>query len=222
MKVTKQGKFLAFIINNTNKTINLKQGSKIGKVELIRECDFVNISNYSRPKKGTYPKVSSFTEVKQNINTLPSFLDIVKELVRYNLDLFAEKDTELGKTQTVKVKTDTGDHKPIKLKPYMTPFTGTPIVDKAIDEMLAANIIQPSRLPWNFPIVIIDKKDGSKRFCTDFRKLDLISMKSSWPLPVIDDMLVLGKAEFFKTLDLKSGYWQIPIDGNDKEKTAFT
>ena len=73
---------MAFIINNTNKTIKLKQGGKIGKAEPITECDFVNICNYSRPKKGTSPKVSSFTEVKQNINTLPSFQDIVEELVR--------------------------------------------------------------------------------------------------------------------------------------------
>ena len=52
---------------------------------------------------------------------------------------------------------------------------------------------------------------------------NLISKKSSWPMPVIDDMLtVLGKAEFFTTLDLKSGYWQIPIHENDKEKTVFT
>ena len=99
VKVTKQGMFLAFIINNTNKTIKLKQGSKLGNVEPIRECDFVNISNYSRPKKVTSPKVSSFTQAKQNINTLSSFQDIVEELVRYNLDLFAEKETELGKTQ---------------------------------------------------------------------------------------------------------------------------
>ena len=88
--------------------------------------------------------------------------------------------------------------------------------------MLAANVIQPSRSPWSFPIVIVDKKDGSKRFCADFRKFNLISKKLSWPLPVIDDILaVLGKAEFFTTLDLKSGYWQIPIDEKDKEKTAF-
>ena len=113
---------------------------------------------------GTSPKVSSFTELKQNINTLPSFQDIVEELVRYNLDLFAEKDTELGKTHTVKMKIDTGDHKPIKLKPYRTPFTRRPIVDKAIDDMLAANVIQPYRSPWNFPIVIVDEKDVQKDF----------------------------------------------------------
>ena len=65
----------------------------------------------------------------------------MEELVRYNLDLFAEKDTELGKTQTVKMKIDTGDHKPIKLKLYRTPFTKIPIVDKAVDDMLGANVI---------------------------------------------------------------------------------
>ena len=110
-------------------------------MEPVRECSFVNISHYSRPKKGTSPKVSSFTEVKQNINTLPSFQDILEELVKYNLDMFAEKDTELGKTYTAKMKIDTGDHKPIKLEPYRTPFTKRPILDKAIDDMLPANVI---------------------------------------------------------------------------------
>ena len=118
MKIIKQGKFLAFIVNNTNKTIKHKQGSKIGKVEPIRECDFVNINNFSRPKKDKSPKLSSSTKVKPTINTLHSFQDIMEELVRYNLDLFAEKDIELGRTQTAKMTIDTGDHKPIKLKTF--------------------------------------------------------------------------------------------------------
>ena len=63
--------------------------------------------------------------------------------MRYNLDLFAEKHTELGKAQTIKMKIDTGDDKPIKLKPYKTPLNKRPIVDKAIDDMLAANEIHP-------------------------------------------------------------------------------
>ena len=89
---------------------------------------------------------------------------------------------------------DTGNHPPIKLSPYRTPFTKPPIVDKAVNDMLAANIIHPSRSPWGFPVVFVDKKDGTKRFYTYLRKLNNISKKSSWPLPVIDDTLVvLGK-----------------------------
>ena len=82
-------------------------------------------------------------------------------------------------------------------------MTKRPIVDKAIDDMLVGIVIQPSMSPWSFPIVIVDKKDGSKRLYTDFRKLNLISKKSSWPLHVTGDMLaVLGKAVFYTTLDL--------------------
>ena len=88
--------------------------------------------------------------------------------------------------------------------------------------MLTANIICPSRSPWSFPKVVFGKKNGSKRFCTDFRKLNNITKQLSWPLPVIDGMVAsLDEAKYFTTLDLKSGYWQIPLDDQDKEKTAF-
>ena len=72
-------------------------------------------------------------------------------------------------------------------------------------------------------MVIVDKKDGSKRFCIDFRKLNKITKSNSYPLPVIDDILaMLGKSKFFSKLDLRSGYWQIAMDDKSKEKTAFT
>ena len=75
---------------------------------------------------------------------------------------------------------DTGNHPLIKLTPYRMTFAKHPIVDKAVNDMLAANIIYPSRSPWGFPIVVADKRDDTKRFCTDFRKLNSISKKSSW------------------------------------------
>ena len=88
--------------------------------------------------------------------------------------------------------------------------------------MLDADVIKRSRSPWSFPVVIVDKKDGNKRFCVDFRKLNQITKKNSYYLPLIDDILaLLGKAKFFTSLDLKSGYWQVAIDERDKEKTAF-
>ena len=89
--------------------------------------------------------------------------------------------------------------------------------------MLDADVIRRSRSRWPFPVVIVDKKDGSKRFCVDFRKLNQITKKHSHPLPLIDDILaLLGKAKYFTSLDLKSGYWQVAMNEKDKEKTAFT
>ena len=117
---------------------------------------------------------------------------------------------------------DVGNNHPIKMRPYRTPIKNREVIDKAVDEMLDADVIRRSRSPWSFPVVIVDKKDGSKRFCVDFRKLNQITKKNSYPLPLIDDILaLLGKSKYFTSLDLKSGYWQVAMDEQDKEKTAF-
>ena len=141
-------------------------------------------------------------------------------------DLFATKHSELGHTDTVKMKLeklDTGDHHPIKLKPYRTPIQNREVIEKAVDEMLDANVIIWSKFPWSFPVVIVDKKDGSKGFCVDFRKLNQITKPNSNPLPLIDDILtLLGKAKYFTSLELKSGYRQVLMNEADKEKTAFS
>lgn len=71
-----------------------------------------------------------------------------------------------------------GNNEHIKMKPYRTPTKNSEIIDKAINEILGANIIRRARSPWSFPIVIVDKKDGSKRFSFDYRKLNQILRKS--------------------------------------------
>ena len=79
--------------------------------------------------------------------------------------------------------------------------------------MLEAKIIERSNSPWSFPCILVKKKDGSHRFCADFRQLNKITKSNSYPLPVIDDILAqLGGSKYFTTLDLKSGFWQVRMD----------
>jgi hypothetical protein len=88
--------------------------------------------------------------------------------------------------------------------------------------MLDADIIQKSNSPWASPIVVVSKKNGKKRFCVDYRKLNTLTKKDAYPLPRIDEMMDnLGDAKWFSSMDLTSGYWQIGMDPSSMEKTAF-
>ena len=158
----------------------------------------------------------------KDLNAPAENKDTIKELINKNKDVFASKDSELGHTGILKMKIDTGQHLPIKLKVYRAPLHKREVIEKTVDETLSANIIRKSRSPWSFPVVIVDKQDGLKRFCVDFRKLNQIYKANSYPLPLIDDIIVLlGNAKYYSSLDLKSGYWQIAMEDSDKEKTAF-
>ncbi len=91
-----------------------------------------------------------------------------------------------------------------------------------IDEMLRADVIQESSSPWASPIVLVRKKDGSLRFCVDYRRLNAVTRKDVYPLPRIDDLLdQLSGMKVFSTLDARTGYWQIKMEEKSKEKTAF-
>ena len=213
-KLNKARKIPVLIVNNTNKTINLRRGSVVGKVTLVKSGEIASVS-----KSNDNEETSNFPY----INVPPEHRDVILRLVDDNSDIFASKDSDLGHTETIKMKIDTGKEPPIKLKAYKAPLNNRRVIDDAVKEMLDAGVIRRSRSPWSFPVVIVNKKDNSKRFCIDFRKLNKITKKNSYPLPVIDEILaLLGTAKYFTTLDLKSGYWQVAMEESDREKTAFT
>src|SRR6266436_6225662 len=89
--------------------------------------------------------------------------------------------------------------------------------------MLDDNIIRKSKSPWSFPVVLSLKADGTWRFCVDYSKLTDKVSSDPFPLPRKDDTIdKLGNSKWFTTLDLASGYWQIPIKEADEEKLAFS
>lgn len=117
---------------------------------------------------------------------------------------------------------DTGSARPIKMHPRRVPLHLQQEVVDHIKQMLDNDIIRPSCSPWAAPVVPVRKKDGSLRFCVDYRKLNEVTVKDAYPLLRIDDALdSLANAQWFSTLDLASGYWQVEVDPQDRPKTAF-
>ena len=128
--------------------------------------------------------------------------------------------------------TNTTKHKIVLKDPDTPPFKEhfcrilPPQLDKVREHlklMLDAGVIQPSNSPWCNAVVLVRKKDGSLRFCIDFRKLNSLTVKDSHPLPCICETLEsLTGAAHYLTFDMNSGFWQVPMDKESKQYTAFT
>ena len=116
---------------------------------------------------------------------------------------------------------DTGDTPPIRQRYRRLPPFKRELVEEEISRMLELGVLEPSTSAWASPLVLIPKKDGKARFCIDYRKLNGVTKKDAYPLPRIDETLELLKgSNYFCTLDLASGYWQLELGAVDREKTA--
>jgi hypothetical protein len=137
-------------------------------------------------------------------------------------DVFAQSDTDLGCLSLGEHRIDVGNSAPIKQRMRRTPMGFEQEEEKHLKSMLANGIIRPSQSDWASPPVLICKRDGSVRWCIDFRRLNDVTVKDVFPLSLIEECIdTLSGSQFFLALDMCSGYWQIPVAEEDKPKTAF-
>lgn len=218
---TKQGP-LIFV-----RVANLKsQGHPLVKGEIIGTCCEIQavVRNMKRP---SFSK--KLPENLENILAMSNdHLDSVqqhqlRQIIAQYHDVFSTTDTDMGRTDKVQHRIDTGDSPPIKQAPRRIPFAQQEEVEIMLRDMEQSGVIEESQSPWTSPVVLVKKKDGSTRFCVDYRRLNSVTKKDSYPLPRIDDTLdTLTGSKWFSTLDLKSGYWQVAVHPQDREKTAFS
>lgn len=127
-----------------------------------------------------------------------------------------------GTTTLAEMVITTGQAHPTSHPPYTIPHSRKTGARAEIKSMLEAGIIRPSKSPWAAPMILVQKKDGSLRPVIDFRRLNKLTQKDPYPIPKIDDMIdLLAAAKYITTLDMKQGYWQIPMQEDSIEKTAF-
>ena len=139
------------------------------------------------------------------------------------VDLFPVPGSTLtGHTDAVEHNIDTGDSRPIRCAPRRMSPQKIKQEETCVEELLTGGQIEPSDNPWSAPVVLVTKKDDGTRFCVDYRHLNLATIKDAYPLPRIDDTLdMLAGKQWFSTLDLASGYWQVSLSPDARCKTAF-
>ena len=152
----------------------------------------------------------------------PGEKDMFFHLLLSYSDVIASSTADLGRTDRLQHSIHTGDAPPIRQSVRRVPPQRREEVRKLLDDMLEGGVVEPSTSPWAAPIVLVRKKDGSTRFCVDYRKLNDVTRKDVYPLPRIDATLdTLSGSQWFSTLDLLSGYWQVGIEEADRPNTAF-
>lgn len=131
----------------------------------------------------------------------------------------------LGKTNVITHIIDTGDAKPVKQRFYAVSPKIENELFQEVNRMLALGVIEecPNTCSWNNPVTMVSKANGKKRFCLDARILNGFTVKDAYGLPIIDGLLSrLSDTHFISAIDLKDAFWQIPLDPNSRDKTAFT
>ena len=217
--------------NNTRDWLEIKKGVPIARMVAANGVPKVtNLFSAEQTKEqSTETERQDLLLEKLDLSGLRAWpqeqAEQARSLLKEYHDIFSLEKRDMGHTNATK-------HKIVLKDPDTPPFKEHfhRILPPQLDEvrehlklMLDAGVICPSNSPWCNAVVLVRKKDGSLHFCIDFRKLNSLTVKDSHPLPHICETLEsLTRAAHFSTFDLNSGFWQVPMDEESKQYTAFT
>jgi hypothetical protein len=222
--VSADGLVMINLVNNTVFPITLTKGTYLGDLNPVLHAEAVNSITISKPIEQTVMSDEDFITQFTYDPTLSQ--SQIKELQHILIDfrsLFRDKIDNLNMIQTkVKHHIHTIPGQKVQSQPYTYGPAERKIIDNEIDKLVASDLIQPSTSPWSSPVVLVRKKDGTIRFCIDYRKLNKITTRDMYPLPRLDHTIdSLAGMVYFSTMDCVSGYWQILMNNDDIAKTAF-
>ena len=217
-KLLQKGKEVA-IASPVDEYIPEKDDNTDGDVEV---CD---VSKSEDKTENVVPEVpghlqESFESSKEHLSVEEQCR--LAELLIEHEDVFAKDEFDLGTFTEIQHGIQTDQAAPIKQRLRRTPACFVDEEEAHLKKMLDAGVIQPSSSDWASSPVLIRKRDGSVRWCIDYRQLNNVTVKDVFPLPLVDDCLdTLAGSIWFSKLDANSAYWQINIKPEDRHKTAF-
>ena len=228
------------ILNTSAEPKVLPEGSCLGYLESVEVCSKQPLLSCAVVTQPSVPQSSRQTDhrhedriervrpiISEMTQGLSTELNAEQQVTVQNLlwsyqDILSVDDFDLGYTDLVSHTIDTGVSPPLRETLRRHPQAYLDAIDKQVDQMLQQNVIEPASSPWCSNVVLVRKKDNSLRVAIDYRRLNNVTRKDSYPLPHIDSCLdALNGSSWFSTLDLRAGYWQVRQDPKDADKTAF-
>ena len=214
------------IFNYTNKHLTFHKGEYIGHLE-PKVMDPTDQGETHQANSITLQKMMSKTVTSDTFDPPQYELsapiqDNLKLLLEEHESQFAKDETSIGTTPLTSMTIDMGTADPVSQKPYPIAMKHYEWVKNEIEKLLAAKVICTSQSSWSAPIIVIPKGDGGKHLVIDYRALNKVTRKFTWPMPKVEDIFSkLNGATYFTTLDLCAGYHHIPLDKSSIPKTAF-
>ena len=192
-------------INPTKSTIVIPKGSTIGKFEefndfssekIIHNLEIDNLNNNNNNNNNNNKFLEEF-DINNKKLTNSEKEELKSLLIKYK-HVFAQNPKQPGVTSSIKHQIITTSDLPVKQRNFRQSPKEKQIIEEHIEEMLKNEIIEHSQSPWSAPVILVKKKDGTLRFCVDYRTLNTVTKKDVYPLPRIDDLLdSLGGSLFF-------------------------
>ena len=225
-------RIMVVLKNNTQDWLEIKKGMPITRMvtanEVLKVTNLISAEQTKEPSTLTETERQDLLLEKLDLSGLEAWpqeqAEQARSLLKEYHDIFLLEKLDMGHTNATK-------HKIVLKDPDTPPFKEhfcripPPQLDKVREHlklMLDAGVIWPSNSPWCNAVVLVRKKDGSLYFCIDFRKLNSLTVKDSHPLPCICETLEsLAGAAHFSMFDMNSGFWQVPMDKESKQYTAF-
>ena len=210
------------MINLSDREIVLKKGTLLAEANPIESSDILQSFDPSEPILSNDEQ-----HLQAVIDGLPKRLSRTERreaiaFVRSYATLFSKDEYDIGRTSVIQHEINTGQARPFKQQMRRQPPAYEPIIEESMDKMTKSGVISPASGPFGSNITMVRKSNGALRFCIDYRQLNAITVKDSYPLPRIDACHdALSGCSYFSTLDMRSGYWQVPLSPETAAKTAF-
>jgi hypothetical protein len=224
------------VLNPTDKAIRLKKGTIVGELTAaaVIEPQRPPVAQQSQQLPSVAQMRAALEEKGisfKNTVVTGADLDNLITLLYKNIDLMATSIHDLPGSDVLLYHIDTGDHPPVSSRAYRHSPNDKKEISLQTKQLLEAGLIEPSDTPWLASVVLVTKKDGSRRFCCDWRALNSITLMTSSNLPSFMDLYdVIAEAHssapdsnhlLFTALDLRSGYQQVLLDPATAHKTGF-